>query len=461
MKTPQIKNASFNGGKLSLNKVARNAAIIVGGLIIICSLIIIFHPDPLINYFLKDRITKAISETYPEYQIQLGDIHYSVFTNRLVCDSIKLKTPEPVIEYRLTSFSVSGINWLKILWQNSFNLKNLANAEIDAQNIILNSHKSQDELRVRMVHISIPDSEMVTDSIKYYSLNGDEKLFSKSEFRQTRIRLDIPQMKIAGLDFLALLQGKIYKARSVSIHDMFADILVNMDKPYDTNSPNPEMPNEVLSSMKEIVKIDSLEIIGGRLKYSERYAVGSTPGIITFTKVNVSVKNITNNKTIPDTAVINAQGIFMNSAIMKLHMAILLASKDFSLRYSGSLGKMDATILNSFIEAGEHQRIKSGNVESAAFNINVNSGRASGSLRVLYSDLSVAILNNYTGSEKGILNKIASYVGKTFIIRESNLPDENGLLKIGEINYTRNPDDYFLQFVWFALRSGVGDVVGF
>jgi hypothetical protein len=122
---------------------------------------------------------------------------------------------------------------------------------------------------------------------------------------------------------------------------------------------------------------------------------------------------------------------------------------------------MDATILNSFIEAGEHQRIKSGNVESAAFNINVNSGRASGSLRVLYSDLSVAILNNYTGSEKGILNKIASYVGKTFIIRESNLPDENGLLKIGEINYTRNPDDYFLQFVWFALRSGVGDVVGF
>ncbi len=41
------------------------------------------------------------------------------------------------------------------------------------------------------------------------------------------------------------------------------------------------------------------------------------------------------------------------------------------------------------------------------------------------------------------------------------MPDENGSIKIGEIKYTRNPDDYFFQYLWFALRNGVADVVGF
>ena len=151
----------------------------------------------------------------------------------------------------------------------------------------------------------------------------------------------------------------------------------------------------------------------------------------------------------------------MNSGRMKLDMAIPLASKDFSLRYSGSLSTMDVTVLNSFIEAGEHQRIKSGVLQSASFNINVNSGYASGSLHVVYKDVNIAVLDKKTGSEKGIFNRILSFFGKVFIIRNSNMPDEDGSIKIGEIKYSRKPTDYFFQYLWFALRGGVADVLGF
>ena len=122
---------------------------------------------------------------------------------------------------------------------------------------------------------------------------------------------------------------------------------------------------------------------------------------------------------------------------------------------------MDLINLNAFIEPSEHQRIKSGSLQSASYNINVNSGTANGSLNLAYKDLNVAILNEKTNSENGILDKISSFIGKTFIIRKSNIPDEKGLIKIGKINYKRNPQDYFMQYIWFALRSGVGDVVGF
>ncbi len=461
IKTPPIKNVSFNWGRQSWLKVAKYVSFIIGTVVLICVLTFIFFPDPIINTFFKDRITKSFNDSYPAYSLQFGDLHYNVWKNRLACDSITLKTSDSTFTCSIASFSVGGIGWVKVFLQKDITPNILSSSVIDAQKIVLNFQKSQNEFRFGTLHISLPDSEMTADSIKYYSLIDDEQFFAKSKFRQTRFRFDIPQLKIIGLDYPALLQGKIYNARSINIDDVYADILVNMDKPYDKNSRNPQMPNEVLSSMKEIVKVDSLKITNGRLKYSERFAVRATPGVITFDKVNVSVSGIANHTDYPDTAVIKGEGVFLNSGTMKLFMEIPLTSKNFSLRYSGSLSKMDVTKLNAFIEPGEHHRIKSGILQSAAFNINVNSGHANGTLRVLYKDLTIAILDKDTGSEKGIFNRILSFFGKIFVIRGTNMPDEKGLMKIGEIKYTRKPQDYFLQFVWFALRGGVADVVGF
>ncbi|MFA7229331.1 MAG: hypothetical protein WC061_09875, partial [Melioribacteraceae bacterium] len=299
------------------------------------------------------------------------------------------------------------------------------------------------------------------DSIKYFSLLNDEQFFAKSKFRQTRYRFDIPQLKVLGINFLKLLEGNGYEAGKINIREVSADILVNMDKPYNSNSPNPQMPNEILASIKETIKIDSLGIMNGRLKYSERFKLRGNPGVITFDKINASISGIANHTVKSDTAVIKAEGIFMNSGKMKLLLEIPLESTDFSLRYSGSLSGMDVTRLNNFIEPGEHHRIKSGVLQSAAFNVAINSGHASGTLRVAYKDLTIAILNKDTGSEKGIFNRILSFFGKVFVIRGSNMPDEKGLMKIGKIDYTRNPQDYFFQILWFSLRSGIADLVGF
>jgi hypothetical protein len=412
-----------------------------------------------VNRFIKPKIIKAFAEAYPASSIRIADMHYNVWKNRLGCDSIILKTDE--FTCSVDSFSVGGIGWVNILRQRDFSPNTLTSSVIDAHNIAFNFHHSRSVLRFGMLHISVPDSEMSAESIKYYSLIDDEQFFGKSQFRQTRFLFDIPHINIMGADGLALLQGNIYSAKSITLRDVFADILVNMDKPYDKNSSNPQMPNEALSSMKEIVNVGSVNIINGRLKYCERYAVKAIPGVITFTKVNVSVTGIANHTAHPETAVIHADGLFMNSGTMKLFMAIPLASKDFSFRYSGSLSTMDVTVLNSFLEAGEHRRIKSGILDTASFAIDVKSGHANGTLRLVYKDLSIAVLNKDTGSEKGFFDWVSTLIGKIFVIRGSNMPDEKGSMKIGETKYTRKSDDYFLQFMWFSLRNGLGDVVGF
>jgi len=125
------------------------------------------------------------------------------------------------------------------------------------------------------------------------------------------------------------------------------------------------------------------------------------------------------------------------------------------------LGTMNLAALNKFLEPAEHRRIKSGIVHHAAYSINVLSGHASGILHAEYQDLSIAVLDKKTGSENGIFNRLSSLIGKLFVIHGSNLPDKGRTMNVGIIKYSRNQDNNFTQFLWFGLRSGVGDIVGF
>ena len=239
------------------------------------------------------------------------------------------------------------------------------------------------------------------------------------------------------------------------------DILVNMDKPWDTKTPGPLMPNEALSSMKDTIRVDSLQIVNGRLNYNERYVVGAAAATVTFDKMQALALGIVNHTGRRDTIVIRAQGRFMNVATMRLLMSIPLGSPRLSFSYGGSVGEMQVSSLNGFLETAERHRIKSGILHGATFDVNVNSGRATGYLRAEYSGLSIAVLDKYTGGEKGIADRVSSLIGRIFVIRGINMPDKKGSLKIGVVKFTRQPDEPFIQFAWFALRSGVGNVVGF
>lgn len=177
--------------------------------------------------------------------------------------------------------------------------------------------------------------------------------------------------------------------------------------------------------------------------------------------MQVSAEGIANHGHHGANLVIHGQGKFMNSGTMKVLMSIPIASPEFSYQYSGSLSNMDLTALNSFLETAEQLRIKAGVLQEATFEISVDSGRASGYVRAVYRDLTFAVIDKHTRSEKGIFNRIASFIANTFKFRRTNEPDESGSMKIGEVNYTRKRDEFFLEFTWFALRSGVGNVVGF
>ena len=181
--------------------------------------------------------------------------------------------------------------------------------------------------------------------------------------------------------------------------------------------------------------------------------------MLTFEAVNLSVDGIANLGDTSAVVQLKGQGNLMNAGTMSVLMTIPITLPNFSLHYSGSLSAMDLTRLGAFLDIAEHIRLKSGSAQEVTFEIDVTSGQARGYVRAIYKDLVIAVLDKQNGTEAGFSNRVASFLANMFKIRNANTPERSGSMKEGKVNYTKRPEDTFLQFAWFALRSGVLDVI--
>jgi len=431
-----------------------------GAILLVSVLTLLFFTDPLVNRFVKPRISQALAEAYPAYSIRIADMTYSPLRNRFGFDSVALSGVGGTFSSAIGSLSVSGIGWMHLLWGGTLAPADFDSSVVVAQDIVLDFTEAQYVLRCELLSVSVPDSEIRADALTLLPAVDDKQFFAESKYRKTRFNLTAQQCRFRGVALLEALVHKTFRGRSVRIQDLYLDVLINKEKASSKDTSTLPMPNDILFSMKETVLCDSMDLINGALKYGERFDVASKPALITFDSMQVGVARVATRGGANDTVVIRARGEFMKSGAAAILMAIPV-SPEFSFRYSGSLHAMDLRALNPFIEIAEQQRIKSGMLQTATFDIAVSAGSASGSVRAVYRDLTLAAINKHTGSEKGFLDGIASYIARTYKIRATNVPDKSGAIMIGKVKYTRKRDDPFFRFWWFALRSGVGNVVGF
>lgn len=451
------EHSSTDRRKRSLLKIAKYAGYAVGAIVIVSVLVLLLFSDALANKYVKPRITRAFTEAYPGYSLHVTDMHYSLFTNRFGFDSVALSAANRTFSGRMGPFSVGGISWMHLLWGGNLSANDFANSVVDAKDIVLNLPKSQYVIRCGELRVSMSHSEIVVEALKFHPSGNDEQFFAGSKFRKNRLRLDVPHARVTGLAGIEELQGRLYRARFIQIHDASLDLLLNQDKPDDKDTTGLLMPHEILASINGILQIDSLRVTDGRFQYAERFAIGSKPAVVTFDKLQASAKGIANQGSPGASFVIRTQAQFVKAGTIKLVMTIPVATRECSFKYSGSLSGMELSALNSFLEVSDHMRIKAGVLEEATYEVDVVSGRANGTVTGVYRDLKLAAINKDTRSEKGFMDRITSFIGNTFTIRRNNVP---GSMKIGKVQRVRLRDDPFFQYEWFALRAGVQDVIG-
>src|SRR6185295_4647698 len=140
---------------------------------------------------------------------------------------------------------------------------------------------------------------------------------------------------------------------------------------------------------------------------------------------------------------------------------IPISSQELSFNFNGNLAALDLKKLNTFLPINQHRKLKSGILMNANYKVNVTKGHSSGQLFVQYKDLYIALTDKKTTSDKGIFNVIISFVANNFKFQTTNINDKKHKFKIGKIKYDKKSEDTFIQVIWFSIRNGIGDVVGF
>ncbi|MBN2507713.1 MAG: DUF748 domain-containing protein [Verrucomicrobia bacterium] len=444
-------------GKVSLRRLSTCVGLSLGAMVLAVAVLLFGFGGSILNRYGKAKAERAVALAHPGYALRIGDLDYAIGANRLVAQSVTLSGTNAML--KVGRISLTGVRWGRLLWGTVALADVLAKASLEATNLEATFPQAHYAIRCARLRGSVPGSNLIAEATELRSLVDDEAFFAAHLFRTPRFRGVAPECRVLGLAYGEWLQGKSYRARSVHFSRPSLDALINRDKPPRPFVKSPLMVHEALAAICQPLQVDSLSITNGHLAYCERLAVGAASAVLTFGAVSMSAEGIANRGEATAAVKVQAQGDLMNAGTLKVQMSIPITPPDFSFHYSGSLSAMDLTRLDPFLDLAMQTRIKSGSAQQAAFDIEVTAGQARGRVRGIYRDLVIAVLDKQTGTAKGFDNRVISFLANVLKLRNANAPDASGAMKEGKVDYTRRPEEEFLEFAWYALRSGVLDVI--
>jgi hypothetical protein len=443
-----------SGRRLSAYGVASLASIALA-----IAVVVLLFGDAILDGLGKRMIERAYGKTHAGSELRIGTLDYSARANRLIARSVTLTSANTSL--KVERITLTGVRWAKLLLRKAAPDVAFAETELDAVNLDVGVPRSRYGIGCARLRASVPDSELTSEGFELRTLAGDDDFYAAREFRMTRYLLTIRECRVQGLAYDEMLRRKSYRARSVHFSRPSFEAMVNRDKPRSPPRDRPFAAPDLLSWVRNPLQIDSLAVTDGTVKYCDRVIAGDSPAVLTFGAVSMAVEGLANRSATSDAILIQAQGALMNAGVLKMQMTIPVASPDFSLHYSGSLGAMDMTSLNAFLDRAVRTRIASGYLQDATFDIQVTAGQASGHVRAHYKDLKISRLDKETGHEGGLTNRVTSFLANVFKIRNDNAPDAAGsikMVKVGKVDYSMTPGEHFCHFIWCALRTGILDV---
>ncbi len=293
-----------------------------------------------------------------------------------------------------------------------------------------------------------------------------EPQLNRGEFqRQMTYQTDwfdalIDKVDIDGFELDSLLLTKQLLIGNIKVKSL------SLDTHRDKRLPREEGIYKALpqTSIREIpikLKIDTISFTNSFISHSEFSKEGSIPGVIFFRKLNGSIANFTNH---PDYLSKSSKMSFYASGILMSTGNLMIMStfdyKDPLDKYTlrGSVGEMDLTELNRFLENTAYVQIRGGINKSINFSLDGNEDYAYGRMKFYYNDLKINVLDAETHLQRGHGVSIKSFFANTFVVNSKN--PRLLFVREGDIFTERDKEKSIFAFWGKAVVSGLVSSIG-
>ena len=217
-------------------------------------------------------------------------------------------------------------------------------------------------------------------------------------------------------------------------------------------------PHYIIRKLNTHFAIDTLDISGFAVSYSEFNKQPAKTGTLTFNATRARFLHISNEASeVKLYPVCSAQlaTLFMGYGKLDLSFNFNLADKVYAYSYLGHLAAMPLVAVNPVLMPLALVKIKTGQLRSMDFAISGDQKRSTGTLRLLYSQLDIDLLDQDYHSKV-----IKTFLAKTLIIKPDNPDQGSDRPRFAKIVFIRPRNYPFFTTLWETLLSGLKPCAG-
>jgi len=333
----------------------------------------------------------------------------------------------------------------------------------------------------RAIHVAATDFTAMTDSNRIIRVGRMQASLTDSliELRdvsyvknvgRTTAGLAIHRAAALGIDVGTFAAGEGIEARRIVVDSMDLALTIHKTRRAGARPRRREnTPQQWIRSEVGNLAVDTLTLNGSFTLNEIR--PGVAPARLRFGNLEVvaaNVRHVTGRTTRDDAMTVALSTRFQNAAVLRARFEIPLDAPRGDMRYTGSLGSMDARVLNQFVERAAGVRITSGRVTGGIrFDVTVRNGVARGTVTPLYDQLRIKVVRKEgrggilgsRGTLGAIARRFASFVANERMVRDDN-PDEPGdPIRVGRVYRVRRSDEKLPGFIWGGLKDALLSVI--
>ncbi len=319
-------------------------------------------------------------------------------------------------------------------------------ANLDFRNYTLVQPDSMYQLRIAAGSIDTKSRQATLSAIHYRPLLSEEQVIRLKPTYKSRLNAHAESIQLQQIDFAMLLKRNRLVIQKVQIEKVLLSVA---DDDRIAGNPKSEraMPNDLFRGLPFYLRMDTVAVEDSRIIYKENILGGRGEGEITFEDFEARAYELSNDSLIPYSNLL-AKAKFMNEGLLLLKLRIPLMKEDFQMDFEGSLGAMDAILINRMIESNAHVNLKRGQVKRISFEGNLSNYVAQGKMLAVYKGFKVRVLKRDSYKKRGLISFLANL-----------LLNQTNKRKQGNIEYYRLGTDGFMKLIWKSIGSGLKDTL--
>jgi hypothetical protein len=287
---------------------------------------------------------------------------------------------------------------------------------------------------------------------------GENEFVNAIPTQEDRFNFSFNNIVFSGVD-LQRLPDKYLRAAAMSIGRSTFKVYRDLARPRDTKSRVGSYPHQVLDDIPLGFNIKRVNIRNSFVEYKERNHITRQAGKVQFYNVNGTITNFTNDKSAAN-KVMKAfvTSSFLNKTPLKTNWTFYLFHPKGRFDVSGTVGAIDGQALNPLAEPMGPASIEEGHMNGMSFDLHGNDYSMDGTIKLLYENLDVAILEKDKGATKTDKKFLTSLIAN-LVIKDSN-PKGDNEVRVQQVNLSRDINRSLFNLCWKTIFKGIRGTIG-